>query len=139
MALRLTLKPNEKCVINGCVIRNADRRQTLTIENYADVVRENDLLDEAEAASPVREVYYFIQSALLRPEIRDEIVPEIQKRLGKLVPVFHDEISGYIFETANHVSAANYYKAMRALRPVMDYESELLRRVEEMSAARAAG
>lgn len=126
MALRLTLKPNEKIVINGCVIRNADRRQTLTIENQADVVRGVDLLDETSAATPVKKVYFFIQSALLRPEIRDDIVPIIQQKLAHLVPVFHDQIAGHIFEAANHVSAGNYYKAMRALRDVMRYEAELL-------------
>jgi flagellar biosynthesis repressor protein FlbT len=129
VALRLTLKPDEKIVINGCVIRNADRRQTLTIENQADVVRGVDLLDESEAGTPVKEVYFFIQSALLRPDIRDDIVPVIQKRLGQLVPVFHDEVAGHLFEAANHVSAGNYYKAMRALRHVTDYEAELLRMV----------
>lgn len=126
MALRLTLKPNEKIVINGCVIRNADRRQSLTIENYADVVREADLLDAASAATPVKKVYFFIQSALLRPEIRDELRPVIQKNLAGLVPIFNEQISGHVFEAANHVSAANYYKAMRALRPVMQHEEELL-------------
>ncbi|PCH66412.1 MAG: flagellum biosynthesis protein FlbT [Rhodobacteraceae bacterium] len=139
MALRLTLKPNEKIVINGCVIRNADRRQTLTIENQADVVRGVDLLDETSAATPVKEVYFFIQSALLRPEIRDDVTPVIQEKLGQLVPVFHDEISGYLFEAANHVSAANYYKAMRALRHVIEYEAELLRRVTEGRPSVAAG
>lgn len=126
MALRLTLKPNEKIVINGCVIRNADRRQTLTIENYADVVRGVDLLDEHEAATPVKKVYFFIQSALLRPEIRKDLMPIIQKHLADLVPIFNQQIAGHIFEAANHVSARNYYKAMRALREVMRYEDELL-------------
>ncbi len=126
MALRLTLKPNEKIVINGCVIRNADRRQTLTIENYADVVRGVDLLEETEAATPVKKVYFFIQSALLRPEIRDDLRPVIQKSLAELVPIFNEQIGGHIFEAANHVSAANYYKAMRALREVMRYEEELM-------------
>ncbi|TDK50188.1 flagellar biosynthesis repressor FlbT [Antarcticimicrobium luteum] len=126
MALRLTLKPNEKIVINGCVIRNADRRQTLTIENYADVVRGVDLLDDGDAATPVKKVYFFIQSALLRPEIRDDLRPVIQKSLAELVPIFNEQIAGHIFEAANHVSAANYYKAMRSLREVMRYEDELL-------------
>lgn len=126
MALRLTLKPNEKIVINGCVIRNADRRQTLTIENYADVVRGVDLLDEEEAATPVKKVYFFVQSALLRPEIRDDLRPIIQKSLAELVPIFNQQIGGHIFEAANHVSAGNHYKAMRALREVMRYEDELL-------------
>ena len=46
MGLRLTLKPNERILINGCVIRNSDRRQLLVIENHADIVREADLMGE---------------------------------------------------------------------------------------------
>lgn len=126
MALRLTLKPNEKIVINGCVIRNADRRQMLTIENHADIVRGVDLLGEDEAGTPVKNVYFFIQTCLLQPQVRDELVPVIQKDLAKLVPVFHEEIGGHIFEAANHVSVGDYYKAMRALRPLIKYEARLL-------------
>ena len=54
MALRLTLKPNERILINGCVVRNADRRQMIVIENQADIVREADLLKEDEERTPVK-------------------------------------------------------------------------------------
>ncbi|MGB7317133.1 MAG: flagellar biosynthesis repressor FlbT, partial [Planktotalea sp.] len=125
MALRLTLKPNERILINGCVVRNSDRRQLLVIENQADIVREADLLDESAARTPVKEVYFFIQAALLDPSKRDKLVPIIQKQLGKLVPVFHDEVAQHIFDAASHVSLRDFYKAMRALRPLMDYEEQL--------------
>ena len=36
--LKLTLRPRERVVVNGCVIRNGDRRQSLTVENRAEVV-----------------------------------------------------------------------------------------------------
>lgn len=126
MGLRLTLKPNEKVIINGCVVRNADRKQTLIIENHADVIRGEDLLDEAEAATPVKEIYYFVQAAMLQPEIRDDITPIIQKRLGKLVPVFNAQIGGHLIEAANHISARNYYNALKSIKPVISYETELL-------------
>lgn len=138
MALRLTLKPNEKIVINGCVIRNADRRQMLTIENHADIVRGVDLLGEDEAGTPVKNVYFFIQSCLLKPDIRDELVPVIQKDLAKLVPIFHEEIGGHIFEAANHVSVGDYYKAMRALRPLIKYEARLLDMIQGKETVPAA-
>lgn len=137
MALRLTLKPNEKLIVNGCVIKNADRRQVLIIENQADIVRGVDLLGENEAATPVKKVYFFVQNALLNPEMRDALVPVIQDKLGKLVPVFHDEISGHIFEAANNVSVGDYYKAMSALRPVMEYEAHLLDLLNSQQVAHA--
>ncbi len=138
MGLRLTLKPNERIVVNGCVIRNSDRRQLLIIENQADVVREADLLDDKEARTPVKEVYFFIQSVLLDSKIRDKVVPIVQKKLGQLAPVFHDDITAHIFEAANHVSCGNYYKAMRALRAVVEYEASLYKMMEEKHAGQAA-
>lgn len=126
MGLKLTLKPNEKIIINGCVIRNSDRRQTLTIETQADVIRGVDLLDETEAATPTKEIYFLVQTAMLRPELRDDLTPVIQKRLGKLVPVFNVEVGGHLIEAANHVSARNYYHALKSIKPVIAYEAELL-------------
>lgn len=125
MPLNLTLKPNEVVLINGCVIRNSDRRQTILIESQGDIVRQRDLLNDSEARTPVKEVYFFIQTALLDSGVREKLVPIIQKKLGQLVPVFHDEMSQHIFEAASHVSHEDFYKAMRALRPLMDYEAKL--------------
>lgn len=138
MGLRLTLKPNERLLVNGCVIRNADRRQMLTVETHADIVRETDLLKEDEARTPVKEVYFFIQACLLDPAKREKLVPMIQKKLGQMVPVFHDEVGQHIFEAANHVSHTDFYKAMRALRPLMAYEARLFEMLEAKYAATAA-
>jgi flagellar protein FlbT len=129
MGLHLSLKPNEKVIVNGCVLRNTNRRQALIVETRADVIREADLLKPDDAATPVKQVYFFIQSVLLRPDIRDQIVPEIQKNLGKLALVFEDRTAGHIFEAANHVSAADYYKALKSLRKVMEREAELLEKI----------
>jgi len=130
MGLRLSLKPNEMLIVNGCVIRNADRRQVLVIENQADVIREVDLLDPNDAATPVKQVYFFIQSALLQPEIRDQIVPVIQEKLGKLAVVFEEGTAEHIFQAAQHVSLGDYYKAIGALRPVLRREAQLLDLIE---------
>lgn len=138
MALRLTLKPNERILINGCVVRNSDRRQLLVIENHADIVREADLLGENEARTPVKEVYFFIQAALLDHSKRKKLVPIIQKKLAQLVPVFHDEVGQHIFEAAGFVSQADFYKAMRALRPLIDYEERLFDMMQTKAAGTAA-
>ena len=51
--LKLTLRPRERVVVNGCVIRNGDRRQALTVENRADIVRESDLSKPDAESTPV--------------------------------------------------------------------------------------
>ena len=49
MALKITLKPSEKFVINGAVVVNGDRRTSLLIQNKASILREKDVLQPDEA------------------------------------------------------------------------------------------
>lgn len=124
--LKLTLKPRERVVVNGCVIRNGDRRQSLTVENRADIVRESDLLKPDAQSTPVSKVYFLLQTALIRPETRDQILTLIQKGLAELAVCFGPDMRCKIMEAANYVSAADYYKAMSELRTVLKYEAELM-------------
>jgi flagellar protein FlbT len=133
--LKLTLKPDERIVINGCVIRNSNRRQTLTIESRnVDVVRGKDLLGPDEAATPVARVYYLIQTALIRADLREKHVPEIQSQLAILATVFGPGNVSHVFEAANYVSQSDFYRAMSELRPLLAHEKVLL----EASTRRAA-
>ena len=126
MPLKLTLKPNERIVINGCAIRNSDRRQVLIVESMGDVIRGKDLLEEDAAATPVSKVYFLIQTALTRSETRDQLVPMIQRDLAVLATVFGSGHVHHVFEAANHVSQGDYYKALSELRPVLRHEEVVL-------------
>ena len=44
MALKLTLKPGERFVVNGAVIANGDRRSSLILHNKAAILREKDIM-----------------------------------------------------------------------------------------------
>lgn len=126
MPLRLTLKPDERIIVNGCAIRNAPRRQTLTIETQADVVRGHDLLKENEANTPVTRVYFLVQTVLVAASLRDEFNPRIQKQLAELATIFGVEHREDILKAANFVSLGDYYKALRALSGLIKYERQLL-------------
>ena len=126
MTLKITLKPNERIVVNGCVIRNTDRRNALVFETHADIVREADLLTPDAKATPVGRAYYLIQTALLQVDLRDKIVGGIQQDLANLAACFSDRMRGAVVQAATHVSCADYYKALSALRPVLRYEATLL-------------
>lgn len=133
MALKLTLKPNERVVINGCVIRNADRRQVFVIENRADVIRENELIDEPPVTRPAARAYFLIQCAVMQSDLRDRLGPEIRDLLARLVPVYRPEIAQKVFEAASNVSIGNHYMALRAMRPVMQHEDKVLAHIAAMN------
>ena len=125
MALNLTLKPFERFVVNGCMMRNGGRKSTVTVENRADIIRETDLLKPDAASTPVRIVYFLIQNALIEPARRERLLKEIQTRLAELVPVFGSELRSHVFEAANNVSKGEYFTALRDLRPLMKREDEV--------------
>ncbi|MBE9637144.1 flagellar biosynthesis repressor FlbT [Salipiger mangrovisoli] len=126
MALNLTLKPFERIVVNGCMMRNGGRKTTLTVENRADIIRETDLLKPEAATTPVRAAYFLIQSALVYPERRDSLTKSAQQQLAKLATVFTAEMTSHVFEAANNVSQGEYFTALRDLRPLIKREAEVL-------------
>ena len=58
MPLKLSLKPGEKFVLNGAVVQNGDRRSALLLQNKASVLREKDIMQEEEANTPARRIYF---------------------------------------------------------------------------------
>ncbi|MGR3497382.1 MAG: flagellar biosynthesis repressor FlbT [Limimaricola soesokkakensis] len=138
MALKLTLRPDERIVVNGCMMRNSSRRHVLTIESHADVVRGHDLLDEDAPVTPVTRVYYLVQNALIHSKLRDDLVPIIQREMANLATTFGHPSLGHIFEAANYVSVGDYYKAMRALRPVLEHEAKLFDHISSGAQASAS-
>lgn len=126
MALQLTLKPFERIVINGCVVRNSARKSTIVVETKADVVRGQDLLSKKAAVTPVNQAYFLIQTALIEPAHQDKLRKPIQQQLAGLATAFGPPNVHNVFEAANFVSQGDYYKALRALRPLMKREAEIL-------------
>lgn len=134
MALNLTLKPFERLIVNGCMLRNGGRKTTITVETRASIIREADLLRPEEATTPVKSVYFLIQSALIDPDRRQKTVKAAQKELGVLANVFSSELRPNVFEAANNVSMSNYFGALRNLRPLLKREAEILGAPEKVRA-----
>jgi flagellar biosynthesis repressor protein FlbT len=102
MPLKLSLKPNEKIVLNGAVVQNGDRRTTLLLQNKASVLREKDIMQIEDANTPVRRMTEFM-SVVRLPNVLEECVG-----------------------MSREVMSGEYYKALSRCRKLMDYEAERL-------------
>lgn len=65
MALKLSLKPGEKFVLNGAVVQNGDRRGVLILQNRASVLREKDIMQAEDVTTPARRIYFPIMMMYL--------------------------------------------------------------------------
>ena len=128
MALQIDLKPGEKCIVSGAVIRNYKNvRVQFAIENGADVcvLRENSIMTPEEADTPCKNLYFVIQLMYIDAERRHvhlgtftSLVNEIKKAAPSL--------SGLMSPVEEYVKCGSYYKALRQSRELIDAEKELL-------------
>jgi flagellar biosynthesis repressor protein FlbT len=130
MPLVLELKPKEKVVINGAVIVNDNRRSRLTISTFAHVMREKDILQEKDADTPAKRIYFLIQLLLLaagEPESIKAYSGPLDEAIGALVGALTNaEIKDQLATVRAMAERGDYYKALIALRPVTEYEAKLL-------------
>ena len=61
MPLKVVLKPGERMVIDGAVIRNGNTKAVFTIENKVPLLREKDILAQKDATTVCRQIYYVTQ------------------------------------------------------------------------------
>ena len=77
MALKLSLKPGEKFVLNGAVVQNGDRRGVLILQNRASVLREKDIMQAEDVTTPARRIYFPIMMMYLDESSASKFFDEI--------------------------------------------------------------
>lgn len=126
MALKLNLKPGEKIVINGAVIVNGDRKAFLAVKNFANILRETDVMQEEEANTPTKRAYFAAQLMLLDPEHRTDYESAFRRYMQDIIGVFSNaEILDTLNQALTYFDEGDYYKILAALRKVIKYESVL--------------
>jgi flagellar protein FlbT len=130
MALRITLKPQEKMILGAAVITNANgTRCNLIIENKVPILREKDILSEKEANSPCRRIYFVIQLMYIDEEnlkIHQQTYWTLVKDLVKAVP----STIALIDQISEHIVSGKYYQALKLAQNLCDYEQEVISRVQ---------
>jgi len=128
MALKIALKPGERMIIGGAVIKNGDAKTELFIQNKVPLLREKDILSEKEAQTVAQKIYFTIQLMYIDQENRVShhnaywnFVEEMAKAAPSTTSLI-DQISEKIVES-------QYYQALKLSRKLIDYEKEIMSRV----------
>ncbi len=127
MPLKLSLKPGEKFVLNGAVVQNGDRRGTLILQNKASVLREKDIMQQEEANTPARRVYFPVMMMYLDEGDADKYYDEFALRMNEFMGVIRNPgILAECVGVSKHILNQQYYKALMGCRKLIDYEDERL-------------
>lgn len=127
MPLKLKLAAHERFVVNGVVITNGEYRATITIGNFAHVMREKDVLQERDADTPTRRLYFLIQAMLMQPQGAPAREDNYRTLLAELRNAYVKPANlAMLDEVEQAVASGDYYKGLIRLKPLIEYEANLL-------------
>lgn len=127
MPLKLSLKPDEKFVLNGAVIQNGDRRATLILQNRCSILREKDIMQEGDATSPARRVYFPVMMMYLEEDREGPYYDEFVLRMNEFMGAIRNpDVMAECVAISRDVMSGEYYKALNKCRKLIAYEGERL-------------
>ncbi len=120
MGLRLRLRPNERIIVNGCVLTNGDRRNTITVSSFGQVLRGKYVLQPEDARTPIRRLYFTIQMLLISG--CDDKMLRHASKLGAFVftHMDDDDERATLLAAMDMVHLRDFYKALVKLHPLLD-------------------
>jgi flagellar protein FlbT len=125
MPLQLTLKPGERVIVAGAVLTNGPSVAHLQIENHVPLLRQKDILAEAEATSPCKKIYLVIQLMYIGDGLTAELAQvywELVRDVLAAAPSTNDLIS----EISAYIVSSSFYPALKVAKKLISYEKELL-------------
>jgi len=125
MALRLVLKPHERLIVGGAVLRNGNARAEFMIENTVPVLRERDILSPSTATTPCSMIYLALQLMYVEPQHRDSHRATYDTLVNDVLtaaPSTRDLMT----RVNEHLEAGRYYHALKVARELLTYEHTLL-------------
>src|SRR5919198_3956361 len=114
MPLKLTLKPNEKLIVNGAVLsNNSSRAVTLAFHNKAHLLQQKDVLLPEEANTPLRRTYFALQCLYLDEDAAEEQRQVFTKFAAELFAATSNaEIRGAIGKAVEYAGTGEFYRAL---------------------------
>ena len=127
MPLKLSLKPGERFVLNGAVVQNGDRRGVLVLQNKASVLREKDIMQQEDAKTPARRIYFPVMMMYLDEGGAENYYHEFAQRLTEFMgAISNPKVLMECVEISKLCMSGEYYKALMLCRKLIEYEDERL-------------
>jgi flagellar protein FlbT len=127
LPLKLSLKPGEKFVLNGAVVQNGDRRGVLVLQNKASVLREKDIMQQEQANTPARRIYFPVMMMYLDEANAERYYDEFVRRMSEFMGVIRNpSVLADCVDVSRCCMEREYYKALMLCRKLIEYEDERL-------------
>lgn len=125
MPLRLDLKPHEKLFIGGAVLVNGDARSSFTVLNDVSILREKDIMTDAQANTPCKRIYLTIQLMYMDQTNLAQYHQSYWAQIKEVISAAPSTME-LISRISEQLLAAQYYQALKIAMELIKYEKELI-------------
>ena len=126
--LLISLKPNEKFLVNGALLSNGPKRGQICVEGEGvNVLRLSDVIHPDEVRTPVTRLYSSIQTLLSGDSTGSEACDLIEQQYRTLTTVFEGTpLAETLLKSYKAWVDGRTYSALCRLKPLLPIEAELL-------------
>ncbi len=120
--IRISLRAGERVYVNGAVIR-VDRKTTLEFLNNVVFLLENHVMQEKDATTPLRRLYFTVQKMLIEPSSGFSARQEFYRLYLELLPVHEGTpVENALSHVRALVNMGRNFEALKQIRRL--YEAE---------------
>jgi flagellar protein FlbT len=124
--LRISLKSGERIFVNGAVLR-VDRKVAVEFLNDVTFLLENHVLQPEQATTPLRQLYFIAQMALINPEGAEQSIAMFRKSVIMLLSCFkNEEVLAELKRIDALVTQDRVFEALKAIRGLYPLEDRIL-------------
>ncbi|MFD2248839.1 flagellar biosynthesis repressor FlbT [Pseudochelatococcus lubricantis] len=131
--MRLNLKAGERLFINGAVLR-FERRVTIELLNDATFLLEAHVMQFEDATTPLKQLYFIIQSMLIDPASMPAARPSVLDLIAPMQEAYRDAtIVEGLGKVGALVADRRAFEALRVLRGLFRPEGGTDERMREVA------
>ena len=118
--MRFSLKAGERIFINGAVL-TVSQKVTLSLLNEARFLLESHVLQVTEATTPMRQLYFVVQSLLINPQEAGRVIGAFRNLHDALIQVTADEAAkDTLARVGELVEADRIFDALKLIRTLFE-------------------
>ncbi len=127
MPLKVNIKPGEKFVVNGAVMVAGNKGASLVLQNEATILLGKDIMQEEEADTPAKRIYFTILLMYLDETGRSDYYPTFMKLAEDFMEATTlNEVRRTLLHIVQDVNANKYYRALKTCKALISYETQVL-------------
>ena len=127
MSLKIDLKAGEKFIVNGAVMVAGKSGASLILQNQATFLRAKDIMQENEADTPAKRIYFVIMLMYIDPEGHDQYYSRFAGLVDEyLANTTLAEVRRALMGILQQANMKRFYQALKLCKSLIQFEAKLL-------------